>query len=465
MQLLKLLTAIFLSLLINISYCAINSFTVGGVITVNDKTQPLILTGDGATTWSAWPNIDGLPDHFNGHVASSICHHQQCYMAGFSYQQNGASWPILLKTDKQHKNTWINTIEGLPQDMTAGLLRKISCSNNTCVAVGSYYSGNLHVPEALRSYFPLIVMSDNKGESWSAATISGLPANMNNITLNQVVCTQENCIAAGSITIYTPDKAPAYTSAPLFLLSYDQGQSWFYSAQTFNLPGISMSSFIEDMTCRAGVCLAVGSYYDLYVSNGYVPRPLLLLSQDNGNTWAVDKSLVGLLDNWVSLKAISCIDDVNCIATGAYKNIKEDWQTLILVSHDSGKTWALNKSETRPYVAVDNLSCTSSYCVTVGFSPDLGDMGFLVSNNAGDTWSVKKITQNHPSDYKIGHSKSLVCHGAECVLAGVYSGEHDNFPLLVESHDSGETWSFVTTINNLPSNINEGSLNTVSVSK
>lgn len=454
MQWSKALLVFFL--LISKVYGATNAFVAGGIATINDKTQPLILSATNSTTWSAWPLISGMPEGFaSGHLASSICQNDQCYMVGSYSLQNGVHWPMLLEMNQEHEIS-LQVIEGLPQNMTEGFLRQINCANNVCIAVGSYYSGDIDMPNVLRSYSPLIVTSDDYGQSWSVRAIDGLPANRDNTNLNQIVCTETRCIAAGSITLYTPGKAPAYISAPLFLQSDDQGQSWFYSPQAINLSNTVVSTYLEKIICRAGFCIAVGNYKDYESGNSYIPKPLLITSQDNGSTWAAEKSLPQQFSGWTQLIDVSCTDASTCIVAGVHK--KQDWQTLILVSHDNGKTWTSNKSGQRPYIAVDNISCTTNFCAISGFSPDFTDIGLLVSHDAGDTWSVKKITRNCPDYQDNGYSESLVCHDAECVLAGRYFNGH-SLPLLVESHDSGDTWSCVNTIANYP-NVSEGSLTT-----
>lgn len=450
MGLSKILAAFCLCFLLNTIGYATNSFLVAGSVTINDKTQPLIVTGSDSTTWSAEQLIN-LPSEFSDwHLSSSFCQDEECYMAGF-----GDLWPILLKTNQQHEVSVINAINGLPQNMTRGSFKKINCSSNTCIAVGHYYTGSLDLPIGLRKYLPLIVASDDHGKSWSVRPISGLPENLDDTALNEVKCTEASCIVAGSISLYTPDKAPAYISIPMFLLSYDKGQSWIYSQQTFNLKKTVISTSIKEITCRAGFCIAVGDYEDII---GHWPRPLLLTSQDNGNTWAIDESLLKHFQSWGQLLGVSCIDDTTCIAAGVY--VGRDWSNLILVSHDSGKTWALPGNNTT-YIAVSNLSCTNSFCVIAGFSPSITDVALLVSHDGGDNWVYKQVKQNCLRDYQgNGRSNSLACHDAECVLAGHYFSLNKVKPLLVESHDSGETWSCVSNIANYPSDLAEGYLTT-----
>lgn len=298
------------------------------------------------------------------------------------------------------------------------------------VAVGEYKQTD--------AYKPLILMSDHVGAQWSYVPVE------NTGSLKSVVCNDSQCITIGE----------DQTNFPLLFSSNDAAQSWQINKNISGLPANMQSPKLVSLNCVANICNATGSY-QARLDQHSQSLPLLLRSDDYGQTWKFNQNIVGLPEdfNLGSDLKMSCAGQT-CAAVG--KNSFE--QPLILVSHDTGQSWKfINKIENLPQddhkQSLEDVSCDGKNCAAVGVTWNskarTANPFIVYSDNYGETWNyVKTIWGLIPaiSPFTMMGATGVSCKDSICIAGGsrVYplASIFSNYPLLLESRDGGKTWSY-----------------------
>lgn len=186
----------------------------------NNLQQSLLLRSqDGGVSWSNI-EVQGLDTMDEAQINGVHCTDTQCFAVGnYDDQQSGTSLPLIILSDG--KRTLLNKkIIQLPNSFKNSQLLKVSCGNESCVAVGRYDTEKV-------SNLPLIVISEDQGATWKfTSNIAGLVEE--GLLLNALKCDKNTCIAAG--------RASEDSNRPSILMSHDGGQTWQQVTQFINTP-------------------------------------------------------------------------------------------------------------------------------------------------------------------------------------------------------------------------------------
>ncbi|MGM9452931.1 fibronectin type III domain-containing protein [Legionella bozemanae] len=394
--------------------CTGNTCIAVGGYSDGSTSRPLLaLSKDAGTTWTFPEAITAPlftpnnPDPFNfGFFNGTSCTGNTCVAVG---TYNGSTSRPLLALSKDAGTIWtfpasITAPVFTPNNahpFNAGSFNSASCTNNTCVAVGSYADANFIGR-------PLLALSKNAGTTWaypdSITAPLFTPNNthpFNNGLFNSTSCTGNTCIAVGSYNDGSIDR-------PLLALSKDAGTTWTFpeaiTAPVFtpNNTHPFNNGFFNGASCTGNTCIAVGAYHD-----GSTGRPLLALSKNAGTTWTFPASITAPVFtpnnahpfNTGSFNGASCAGNT-CIAVGAYHDGSTP-RPFLALSKDAGTTWTFPETITAPVFTPNNThpfnngsfsraSCAGNTCIAVGTYDDDNFTGrplLALSKDAGTTWT------------------------------------------------------------------------------
>lgn len=355
----------------------------------------LLNSDDSGTSWSLAPTIADLPGNTSANIVSIICPDKTCIAIG-EYD----SHPLLLTRDNNQKEwTRVKAIDNQPSDFISGSLINISCNNTTCVAIGD------HETHSSSGTQPLLLVSNNSGQSWSYVNnISHLPSKFKKLTVfDSVNCSEKVCVVGG-----TYDKGAPY-KFPMMLVSKDKGISWSFIAVA-DLPYIPSrisDGSVMSVSCNENLCVAVGDMgYWLDVTH-HKSLPMILVSKDSGDSWLLRDEML--------------------------KNI--DFMPQI-------------------------VSCSNKECL-IGGELDKTFPAFMLSKDKGTSWQLITRIAQVPKSMGVVSIHSLGCTNDICFATGSYYSDNDindEQPLLLNSQDGGQSWSFIQTIANLPAKKKKGTL-------
>lgn len=172
--------------------CNANTCVLGGTY-FNSKEAYLpflAVSNDKGVTWnypkSIFANMPGGVHQTE--VNKVVCDQQACIAVGKSN-------PPFLAVSTDKGVTWNYPraiISDLPKDYSDGEFDDVSCNNNVCIAVGHYIPKNqyVHYPK------PLVAVSYDHGNTWSYS--KNIPTPGFSTLLSNVSCSEESCIATGS---------------------------------------------------------------------------------------------------------------------------------------------------------------------------------------------------------------------------------------------------------------------------
>lgn len=331
---------------------------------LNNRRPLLTYSQDLGNTWIYPSSItmpmftpgNPFPYSSNGHLVSTSCSNSICVAVGGYNEGPGPTNRPLLAQSTDSGNTWIYPASITnPQFITNVFdnfsdLYGVSCSGNTCIAVGRYMSFGDNV------YRPLFALTQNAGISWSYPEAPTSPIFQPNDTnpfvnfgtINSVSCIGTTCVAVGSYS-------DGLTQRPLLASSQDSGSTWSYR-ETTNAPVFTPTNsypFDRDgqfnsVSCTSSICIAVGSYVD----NTNVEAPLLAQSTDSGITWFYPTSITAPIfepeDMNVFVDAgrfnsAQCNENI-CIASGSYIDDSSKQRPLLASSKDKGVTWTFSEA-------------------------------------------------------------------------------------------------------------------------
>jgi photosystem II stability/assembly factor-like uncharacterized protein len=279
----------------------------------------------------------------------------------------------------------------------AEYLNDLACvSSSTCVVVGS--AGTM---TAGFGFEGTIRRTVDGGTTWSAVA---LPTSLG--ALNFVDCHSDgSCVAAGS-------SDASFFEPALFAYSSDSGASWSIAS-----PPLTVASVGGLVCATPSACYASASYFDPTVFPNYVG--ILLKSTDAGRTWnRVESFPPG------DSGGIACVDSERCVAAvHPPLGIDAPWEMWRTI--DGGATW--QKDDLPLSSRLLNLrGCFSGRCF-VEIS-DFASSANLVTQDLGQTWT----SVARPG----GDLGPMGCAGPTCVrLQGVYRAT------LSVSDDWSASWS------------------------
>lgn len=353
-----------------------------------------------------------------------------------------------------------------------GVFFGASCNSSLCIAVGKGEDTDNHNR-------PLLAQSKDAGSTWlypqpvndpiftPASSVPFQPATTS--TLSAASCNDTLCFAVGS---YRSIRRPLLTYTP------DLGNSWIFPGNV-TTPVFTPNThpYLEDgelmsASCSNSVCVAVGRY----TTNVGTPiRPLLVQSQNSGNSWDYPGSITDPVlapdtyDNYGNFTSVSCTG-TTCVAVGSYESPGLIRRPLLAVTNDSGSNWSYDNSVTTPIFTApatypfvglgifNAVSCISTTCVAGGYYNDgVAQRPLLaVSQDLGNTWvfpfsiTAPDFIPGNPFPYNNnGTINSVSCTSSICIAVGTYfDAGNVQRPLLAQSLDSGSTWEYPASITN-----------------
>jgi photosystem II stability/assembly factor-like uncharacterized protein len=325
----------------------------------------------------------------------------------------------LLSVSNDYGTTWVNS---LPINEKS-FFQAVNCdvSGNICIA------GGQPVNTRTTNIMPLLYLSHDRGNHWSHVDIPNLPAAM--ISFNGVGCIGEGdtatCFASGGA--YFNDNLDTFQS--LFLVTTDGGKNWSQPL----IGQLPSQSYLGSATCSSNaanaVCVVVGSGF-------------MVVSNDGGKNWSVKNAPFLPQSSHVSCTG----DGANAVCV-----VVSDSSSSILVSKDSGNTWALKAIQNEPSAVATGVSCTgaapTALCVISGNRYDTPEHTnteisamLAVSNDNGDTWVSHSSTE---LTFK-GYFDGVSCAGSDNkVCVATANKVNDSVTAAVAiSKDGAKTWSF-----------------------
>jgi len=382
-----------------------------------------IASFDNAQSWKAIiPNLN-LPNGLTfSSISNAVCNTNGCLAVGIDSGKI-TTHPLILQSDATASNWTINNnIQGLPPFISGGYLSSLHCQGNECLAQGTYTTGI-----NILGNKPFVITSDDAGKNWK---FNSLPlVKFFNYQTTAFACGTGFCTLLGNNYDSTQK---AYL--PLIYTNGNSDHSWSMTQTVANLPG-SFTDYTYDLTamnCSGNVCAAVGSYYPN--GRGQI-KPLLIVSYDQAKSWQFIDISTNNIKN-VVLRQISSTDD-NFVAVGTSLH-----HTVIVESHDLGRTWALTEKLPLTNTYWPMVNCNGSTCIVAGAFTNK-QLYVLLSKDAGNTWTLNEnfgISVN-------GQINSISCNTNSCIMVG---NDNSSNPLLISSQDGGVTWMQQNNIANLP---------------
>lgn len=381
----------------------------------------------------------------DGELGATSCTTSICIAAGRYIPSGGGS--LLLAQSVDAGLTWSYEIDNSDTAYHQGIFLSTSCSGHVCIA-GGYYS-----PVFVR--YPVLAANSGSGASW-VFTIDeniNLPAGFSQQGgIYSVTCSGNLCLAGGNYI-------GAFIKYPSLAVSADAGATWTYAIEKNNQlpPSFSDEGVISSVSCDGQLC-AVGGQYSV---SGTL-FPLLAVSTNAASSWTykIDNDPPTLPSSYQAQGVFidtSC-SGTTCVAGGQYSNGTLSYP-MLSVSTNGGGTWSY-KVDSATLLPLDyagggkfyKVICSGQVCIAVGQYNDNATSYpmLVVSTDAGQTWSYKidKTPSTLPPNYlDSGIFRAVSCSGLFCTAGGSYATNSNSFPLLAESQDGGNTWTYAVDNN------------------
>lgn len=354
--------------------------------------------------------------------------------------------PLLLASNNGGE-TWTKPLSGLSNLPASGVFEKTSCSdggtNALCVAVGS---------QDEYKEIPLLAVKPINSTSWGVKYLKFHGA------VFGASCTSARASAMCAIGFQD------FVSPAFVLTTRDGGAHWYKKS----VEGLPTGAHVEltSISCMEhesdALCVAIGAetLFDNHEFIGFKP----IVATGRNNYWTT-KDVSSLTDNLL-LSDVSCTGNGStamCAAIGA-----ADHDTPgVIVSKDGGETWVKKIMQDLPQGSdLKHVSCTgvgdSAVCTAIGgtlIDPSGQYLPLIVvSQDGGDTWSVKSVNSNlDDSDYS-KELRSIHCSGegsqSVCIAAGFKelpdaNSDSESTGILVVSSDGGNHWN-TKSVDGLP---------------
>lgn len=293
--------------------------------------KPLILESNNeGKTWNfvTLPNTNLL----NYESSAFSCGDNFCVLMGRYNLENQYNDLPLIYTNGNKQHTWISTqtINGTPFPFKNASyeISSMSCTGNTCVAVGKYETNT-----NLNEYIFTITSSD-RGQSWYFNDNLSKVFGDKTSKMSNVSCANNTCVVAA---YYDYDQSTSVA------VSHDLGATWSLG---YKVDGSQNFDLMVDCN-QNNVCLvSLSAWNNLAV----------ITSQNGGYDWSYNPHVLTDVNNTISIFSLGC-EANNCLIVGS--NLDET--PLILVSHDEGITWINNQN-------VSNLPSNISEATLNGIS-------------------------------------------------------------------------------------------------
>lgn len=434
---------------------------VGGWSTSSDisSTRPLILTRD-QNSWSNVNKINNLPANLGETSLYSVsCSANICNGVGV-YTHNAVTLPLFLTSNDQGQSwTFVDKVSQTPSSMDKISLYTLRCSANTCIAVGMAEKNN--------HFSPVLAKSDDSGKSWKFSNAGFADLSNKEGQLSYVEHSGNVWIVGGYYDYYYFPYV-RYYQTPLLLVSKDNGNTWSQLEENSGLPSTDMlkGALLTALQCTDNSCFAA--------TTGSQTAPFLMQSQDHGQSWSVVSAIANIpsasnLNPFLS--ALSCTNTF-CVSAGSWDWMSPDQPPkglpFILRSDNKGFAWSfveniMNLPTNFQGVELNSASCSENMCVVggnFGYEKNSSKLPLLLSSqDSGLTWSFVQTIKNLPSSFLDASIKKVNCSADICIAIGSWNKTaFQSLPLILESQDKGQTWTFIENITNLPSEMNSGSI-------
>ena len=358
-------------------------------------------------------------------------------IAGGFYVDQFDNQVIGLTTSTDNGASWTTETLTPPTGYHNGSINGISSAMEFSVGSGYYLDTN-------DTPYPTIIRRTAQNTTWQQQILS---------SLDGISCTGRDCIATGFAANPTTNKIEA-----LIASSVNSGLTW--TQQT--LPELAGYTFTKaiGVSCTGSTCVSVG-----YISDGMQVQSWAASTNNNGASWS-QQALPNLANiEYQQLLDVSCTSS-ECIAVGEYDDSNGVSHPGIAITTDNGATWSqqiLDILSPFSQSYYSGISCTSSYCVAVGFndtgtgSNHTGYPAVAITTVHGISWSQQSLTV--PSGFTYGELTSVRCSNTTCQAAGFYQSSSGVTPFTATSLNSGQTWT--QTPNIIPSGYVEGAFNAI----
>jgi hypothetical protein len=387
--------------------------------------RPLFVkTNDAGSSWQVMKSIPNMPSRATFRDIS--CSKDTCVAIGYYYKDNSPDDYPFIAQSRDYGNTWEIVTRFINQPLISKFA-SVNCSINLCAVVGVAYEDKSLPPK------PLIVRSIDKGVTWEIFQL-GTHENYYWVggVLNSVSCDTQLCVAAGNLPVSNTDGK----TRPFAIKTNNAGKSWgdvgaiSYTqygtgAKQPSLGGLSKAS------CSGTVCAVAG--FTVH-PDGKSSLPLVVISKDSATTW---KENYVFPTNGSIPKDISCAGQF-CIVGGSDAVTKAP---LVAQTYNAGNSWELIKSipnaPSKGDIGV--VSCSDWFCAAGGYATyDVNAPSLL--EKMGDRMSWRFPSVFNPSVK--GTFYDTACTNSLCIGIGYTSNGTSNVPFLVESIDGGP-WNFV----------------------
>lgn len=267
-------------------------------------------------------------------------------------------------------------------------------------------------------------------------------------------CSDSSCVAGGNYASneFKDVELPFEVTIPLLLTSDDDGDSWRYvlpitasgDVDTCNDDFSFTCPFdygqFNAVTCSNEFCLAAGVGYT-GGADGLDAGELIVAVQGGNDDWYYAEDFIE--DFYGKNGIILSIDDIEAGSTPALAANCSGDLCVIAGSYIYEPLTTLFQITPMPFIVFsqDGFEDNVTYVDLSGDCED--DTGNFI------------CPSNTPSSYEgFGYLTGVSCDGNTCVAVGYYADEDFNYnlPLLLQSLDNGNSWSYVTK---LPSDIDK----------
>lgn len=344
----------------------------------NDK----LLIATSVDQGNSWTDREITPFKAKNYYVKPSCNNQFCVLAG-GYQDEAKKEKILIAVSQDKGTSWTYpAVLNLPKDFENPSIRAITCTDESCVAIGNYHYR-----------FPFVITSIDQGLTWSFVSV---PPVSKSTQLTQVYCEAKNCIATGH-------SSGALVNQTYFIKSSDAGMSWSRSTALFVMP-----YELKKSTCHGNLCATVGYNYLLSARTLVKQVPFVGISLDKGASWFAP--LIPLLHDFASFNDVSCVGK-RCIVVGSTTH--EYDQPIVAISRDSGFTWTYQRDFPPPtnqpalsHSYFNYVHCKEDFCViggNYGLNQNQSLPWLIVSQNGGENWTAPStVLSELPADFRWG---------------------------------------------------------------
>lgn len=288
----------------------------------DERYLPVIAASETGLSWE----YRQVPNNYYAKADHISCTDKSCVITGKYSLVPLLSFPF-VGVSKDHGKSW--KFPPLGEISAPGnSFSSVHCHGDLC-AISGAYAGNEKTP--------LVLISHDAGQSWHLGKVPALPdlkQKVNGITIDTIKCSESWCTAVGNFY----NEKHFDSLYPAVIVSKDKGETWSYPTSLFSLvPKEVGKTLLLDLSCHDDVCMAVGGFVP---KDACVTIPLVVASTDKGETWMYqpinpsNASLSSLKScDLNGLYNVSC-DENSCITAGMHQDAP-----LLAVTQDKGKTW------------------------------------------------------------------------------------------------------------------------------